>query len=129
MLRKPIASAKMFRVGGHFEQCSGAGLEQEGEQDPLVLPHQRHQCMRNAEDEVEVADRKQFALTGAQPLLAGVGLAFWTVAIAAGAVRDGFIPAASALIAMAAERSSSAAFNRGEYFELRPASVTHDSVR
>jgi len=77
--------------------------------------------MRNTEDEVEVTDGKQFALTGAQPLLAGICLAFWTVTIAAGAVRDGFIPAASASIAMAAECSSSATCNRGEYFELSPA--------
>ena len=77
--------------------------------------------MRNAEDEVEVTDGKQFALTRAEPLLAGIGLAFWTVTIAAGAVRDGFIPAANALIAMATERSSSATCNRGEYFELSPA--------
>src|SRR5205085_2568172 len=41
--------------------------------------------MRNAEDEVEVTDGKQFALTGAEPLLAGIGLTFWTVTIAAGA--------------------------------------------
>jgi hypothetical protein len=25
---KADSSAEMFRVGGHFEQCSGAGLEQ-----------------------------------------------------------------------------------------------------
>ena len=77
--------------------------------------------MRNAEDEVEVINRKQLALAGAEPLLAGIGLAFWTVTIAAGAVRDGFIPAVSALIAMAAERSSSATCDGSEYFELRPA--------
>ena len=77
--------------------------------------------MRNAEDKVVVTDGKQFAFTGTEPLLTGIGLAFWTVAIAAGAVRDGFVPAASALIAMATECSSSATCNRSEYFELYPA--------
>lgn len=52
--------------------------------------------MGNAEDEVVVTNGKQFAFTGAEPLLAGIGLAFWTVTIAAGAVRNGFIPATSA---------------------------------
>ena len=111
---------QMFRISGNLEQCGGAGLKQKSEKDPLVLPDQRHQCMRNTEDEMIVADGKQFALTGAEPLLAGIGLAFWTVAIAAGVVGDGFIPAASALINMAAECGGSAACDRGEYFELSP---------
>jgi hypothetical protein len=42
--------------------------------------------MRNAENKVIVTDGKEFAFTGAEPLLAGIGLAFWTVAVAAGAV-------------------------------------------
>ena len=85
--------------------------------------------MRNTENEVVVIDGKQFAFTGAEPILAGLGLAFWTVTIAAGAVRDGFIPAASALIAMAAECSSSTTGDRGEYFELAPRLRTHHSIR
>jgi len=40
--------------------------------------------MRDAEDEVIVADRQQFLLADAQPLLPGMGLALWAVAIATG---------------------------------------------
>ena len=72
------------------------------------------------EDEVDVATRQQFAFTGTQPLLARIGLAFWTMAVAAGVVRDGFMPAAGALIQMAAERGRSAALDGAEYFELLP---------
>ena len=77
--------------------------------------------MRNAENKVIVTDGKQFAFPGAEPLLAGIRLAFWTVTVAAGAVRDGFITAASALIAMPAECCGSATCDRREYFELSPA--------
>ena len=77
--------------------------------------------MRNAEDQVIIANGKQFALPGAEPLLAGIGLAFGAVAVAAGAVRDGFVTTTNTLIAMGAERSGSATRDRGEYLELRPA--------
>jgi hypothetical protein len=117
---KADVGTKMFRVGGHLEQCRSAGLEQESKENPLVLPDQRHQAMRDAEDQMIVADRKQFALTSAQPLLAGVGLTLGTVAIPAGTVRSSFVAAANASITMSAERRRSAAFDGGEHFELRP---------
>jgi hypothetical protein len=74
----------------------------------------------NAEDQVIVADRKQFALTSAEPLLAGIRLAFGAMPISAGAVRGGFVAAADALIAVTAERCGSAALDGGKDFELRP---------
>lgn len=59
--------------------------------------------MGHAENQVEIAHREQFLLPGAQPLLACIGLALWTVAVSAGVVRDGLMAAADALIAMSAE--------------------------
>ena len=44
----------------NFQQGCGTGIEQESEQLPLVLPDQRDQCVRHAEDQVEVANRQQF---------------------------------------------------------------------
>jgi hypothetical protein len=40
--------------------------------------------VRDAEDKVIVADRQEFLLAGAQPLLPGIGLALWTVTIPTG---------------------------------------------
>jgi len=51
---------------------------------PLVLPDQRDQRVRHAEDQVKVANRQQFPSPGAQPLLPGIGLALGTVPVAAG---------------------------------------------
>src|ERR1700740_220851 len=77
--------------------------------------------MRDAEHEVKVAHRQQFLLPCAQPLLARVGLALRTMAVAAGVIRDGLIAAANALVAMSAERCRAAAFDGGEHLHLRPA--------
>src|ERR1700739_1655486 len=67
--------------------------------------------MRDAEHEVKVAHRQQFLLPCAQPLLARVGLALRTMAVAAGVIRDGLIAAAKALVAMYAERWRAGAFD------------------
>jgi hypothetical protein len=45
---KADVGAKMSRVGGYLDQCSGAGLKQESKENPLALLDQRHQAMRNA---------------------------------------------------------------------------------
>src|SRR4051812_20768654 len=111
----------MLGISGHLQQGRRRSLKQESKEDFLVLPHQRHQGMRNAEDQVIIAHRQQLALPSAEPLLAGVGLALRTVTIAAGAVRGGFVAATNTSIAMAAERCSSAALDGGEDFELHPA--------
>src|SRR6516225_4095372 len=87
---------------------------------PLVLPDQRDQRVRHAEDQVKVANRQQFPSPGAQPLLPGIGLALWTVPVAAGVVRDGLMPAANALIAMPTECCRAATRDGVEHFELGP---------
>ena len=61
-------SAETGRIGCNFQQRSSAGFKQKTEQDLLVLPDQRDQLMRHAEDEMEIAHREQFLLPGAQPL-------------------------------------------------------------
>src|SRR5882724_3228054 len=70
---------EMLGIASHFEQGGGAGFKQQSEENPLVLPDQGDQSMRDAENDVIVADRQQFLLAGAQPLLPGIGLAFRTV--------------------------------------------------
>jgi hypothetical protein len=46
--QEPDLGAEMLRIGGHFQQGSGAGLEQKFEQTLLVLPDQRDQAMTAA---------------------------------------------------------------------------------
>ena len=76
--------SEMLRVGRYFEQRLRACLEEEPEQDPLVLPHQRDQRMRHAENQMVV------------------------VPIAAGVVGDRLISAARALIPTSSINSTSA---------------------
>jgi hypothetical protein len=71
----------MLRIGCDFEQRGCAGFEQQSEEPPLVLPHQRHQRMGHAEDQVIVAHRQQFLLALGEPLFASVGLALGAVPV------------------------------------------------
>src|SRR6516225_9697647 len=76
--------------------------------------------MGDTEDQVVVVDGQQFALPRRQPLITGIGLAFWTVAIAAGVVGDRLVSAARTLIAMAAERCRPATQDGIEHLQLGP---------
>src|SRR5260370_25190512 len=107
-------------MGGYFQQGCCTGLEQQGEEPPLVLPHQRRQRMRHAEDQVIVVHRQQFLLTFAKPLIASVGLALGTVPVAARIIGDGLMATAGALIAMSTKRGGAAACDGIEHLTLRP---------
>jgi hypothetical protein len=50
-----------------IEQRVGDGLEQQRQQDFFVGQNQRVQLMREGENQMEVADRKQLRLTLIQP--------------------------------------------------------------
>ena len=101
--------AETLGIGSDIEQRGRTGLEEQGKQRPLVLPHQRHQHMRHAEDQVVVADVQQFLLSLPQPLIARTSLAFRAVPVAAGVIRDGLVSAVGARVTMSAERSGTAA--------------------
>src|SRR3954447_19564267 len=76
--------------------------------------------MRDAEDQMEVAHREQFPLSGPEPFLASVGLALRTVAISAGVVGDGLITTVIALIAMSAQRGGTTPRDGVEHLDLCP---------
>ena len=111
---------EMLGVGRHFQQGGRRGLEQEGEKDPLVLPDQRHERMRQAEDQVVVTHGQEFLLALVQPLLPGTRLTLRAMPVTAGVVRDGLIPATEAAVAVPAQRSRTAVRDRREHFDLRP---------
>jgi len=48
---------EMLGIGRDFEQGGGTGFKQQGEENPLVLPDQGDQSVRDAKDEVVVVDR------------------------------------------------------------------------
>ena len=87
--RKPSWYAEMAGIGSDVEQRGRTGLEQQGKQLPLVLPHQRHKRMWEAEDEMIVADGQQLLLSLGQPLIASAGLVFRAVPVTAGVIRYG----------------------------------------
>src|SRR5262245_33124009 len=111
-------STEMLGIGRHLEQGGGTGFKQQGEENPLVLPDQGDQGVRDAKDEVIVADRQEFLLARAQPFLPGIGLALGTVAIPAGAVGDGLIAAADTLVPMPAQSSRPPADDGVEHLDL-----------
>src|SRR6516225_4384981 len=78
---EPDLGAEMFRICRHFQQSGSGGIEQKGEQDLFVLPHQWDKQVRHAEDEMKIVHRQQLLLALGEPLLASVGLAFRTMPI------------------------------------------------
>ncbi len=75
--------AETLWIGSYFHESGTGSLEQEGEQELLVLPHQRDQAVGDAEDDMEVSDGQQLLAPFLEPLLACVDLALRAVAIAA----------------------------------------------
>jgi hypothetical protein len=66
---------------------------------------------------------QQLLLAGGKPLIAGVGLTFWTMPVAARIERDGAIAALSTPIQVTAERRCAATLDGAEYFQLLPAEM------
>src|SRR5260370_42108219 len=75
---------------------------------------------RQREGHVHVLRRKKFAATLLEPTFASARLTLRAVPISTRVVRDGAMPAASALIEMSAERGRATARNRQEHFDMLP---------
>src|SRR5215472_2603736 len=76
--------------------------------------------MWQSENDLKVAGAEQFLGTRGEPLIAGIGLTFRTMPMAAGAERDGAIAALGARVQVPAERCRAAAGNRPDYFSMLP---------
>src|SRR6266571_7201788 len=113
--------AEVSRVAGDFQKCFRTGAKQQAIEEFLVLQRQRCQLRRKCKDHMDVAGREKFLLPRGDPPFAGRGLTLRTVAIAAGIVRDGTMPAASALIEMTAKCGSTTARNGQQHFDVLPA--------
>ena len=77
--------------------------------------------MRQRKDHMNVADTEQFFGARRKPLVAGVGLALWTVPVATREKGDGTMAASGALIEMTAERCRTAVLDGPQHLELLPA--------
>src|SRR5262245_46526371 len=76
--------------------------------------------MGQREHDMEIAHRQDFRLPFGDPPVAGRRLALGTMAIAAGVIRDGLMPAFGTLVAMAAERGGAATRDGVQHFDMRP---------
>ena len=113
--QKTDGGAEMFRVGGDLEQCRRTRTKQEIVHDRFVLESEPREFVRQREDDVVIADRQEFVLTGRQPLVAGVRQTLGAVPIATRVVRDGTMITAGAAIEMAAQRRRTAAREGAEH--------------
>jgi hypothetical protein len=111
---------EVFRIASDFEESLRAGSEQEIVDDLLILQSQRGQRTREREDHMHVRCRKKFPATLFQPTIARPRLTLWAVPIAATIERDGTMPAASALIEMAAECGGATPHNGQQHFDVLP---------
>ena len=112
--------AKMLGIEGHLEQSFGAGVEQEIVDHFLVLQSEWRQFTRQSENDMHVRGGQQLAAARLQPTVAGIALAFWTMAIATRVVRDSGMSAAGTLVAMTAERGRAASFDGQQHFPVLP---------
>ena len=78
--------AQVLGVGGNLKQRLCASPEQQVIDDALVLQRQAGELMGQREDDVKVAHVEQLFRSGIQPSVAGIGLALWTMPVAAGAI-------------------------------------------
>jgi len=100
--------AQVLRVASHFQQRCGTDAEEQIVQQPLVLQHERGEFMWQREYDVEVGHGQELGGSRGQPLGASVALALGAVPVATRVIRDGLIPAAKTLIAMASQGRSAA---------------------
>ena len=121
--------SEVFRVARDFEQCCGAGAEQQVVDDPLVLQCQRSQFVRQGEDDMHIGRGQEFARPGLKPALARVPLAPRTMPVATRVVRDGAMSATRALIDVTAQRGGAAACDGGQHFQMQPVQPVSDCGR
>src|SRR5260370_2760008 len=112
--------AKMFRIEGHFEQSFGTGVEQEIVDHFLVLQSERRQFPRQSENDMHVRGGQQLAAARLQPTVAGIALAFWTMALATRDVRDTGWSLPGTMVAMTAQCGRAASFDGEQHFPVLP---------
>jgi hypothetical protein len=118
--QKTNLGSEMLGIGGNLHQSRSAGVEQEVVDDLLILQGQTRQLMRNREDNVHVFNGQQFLSAVGEPVVAGVGLAFWTMPRAAGVKRGSLKAALTTAIQVTTERRRSTVLDGEKDAEVKP---------
>jgi hypothetical protein len=100
-------SSEMLGVASDGPQRFCCGPKENGIDDLFVLEGNRSQLFWNSKDNVVIGDGEKLCHARLQPFGSSQGLAFGTVAVAAGVVRVPLMAAAVALIQMTAQSGSS----------------------
>lgn len=106
--REPQLASQSLWIATQLQQRFRGRLEQKAIEKSLVLQHKRLQLVRQGEDNVEVSDRQDPLESRVDPCFAVGGLAFRTMAVPAGIVRDADEAASTARVDVASQRRSAA---------------------
>ena len=87
------------------------------------------QLVGHSEHHMEIANLQQLLLPRVEPTLAHLGLTLWTVPIAAGIIRDGFVSAARTHVDMTAQGGGAAAADGTQDFQLLVAEVLWRAIQ
>jgi hypothetical protein len=126
--KEPDLDPESLGIGGHLHESRRDRLEKPGKHESSVLPDDRDQAMRQAENDVEVLDREKFLLSVTEPFLTCVDLTLGAVPVPAAVKNDLFVTTTGAPIAMSAQSGRTAVHDGAEYFDLRPAQCPADAV-
>ena len=110
--------AERLGITNDFEQGFSAGAAEQTVDHLLILQGQRRQEVREREDDMDVAGRREFPAARLEPTIPGVSLALGAVPVSARVVRDGAIPATRTLILLPAECGSTAALDGRQDFAM-----------
>jgi hypothetical protein len=104
--------AEVAGIERESAQRPGDAAEEQPQQDAAVDAEERVERVRQGEHDVEVGHRQQHRLLGGHPLRALRALAFGTVAVAAGVVRDAPRGTGLALLDVSPQRRGAAGGKR-----------------
>ena len=110
----------MFRVARHFEEGFRTDTKQKIVEDLLVLQDQWRQATGQGEHDMGVGRRQKFSPTRSDPPFPSSGLTLWAVPIPAAIEGDGAMPAAGALIEMAAECGGTTPLDGSQHLDMLP---------
>ena len=113
-----FAAESVVRVRAELQQGFRHGFEQNVDCDFPVAENNRIQIVRDGEHVVEIFDRQHLALSLFKPAFLGHGLAFGTMAVAAGIVERDFLSAIGAFLNAASEPFRAAADYVRDHLEL-----------
>jgi len=114
----PDRAAQVPRVAPEGEQRVGCGTEEQRVEHARIALREGVEGVGYGEDHVKVRDRQEVGLARDEPPFLGERLALWTMAIAAGVVRDAHGAAVVPRLPVPAERGSAATLDRAERHDL-----------